>query len=183
MRTVRIARGTRRSLRVTALALGVCLSGAATAPLYGEDSPPIDLAKELRKAAYEHDVGAAKRAHVHDEITRLPGGYEYQIGSRSHGLSGGQRQRVAIARALAGAPQLLVLDEPTSALDATTEQLFRQTLDELHGEITIIVIAHRPATLEACDTVVHIRDGRIEHVVDGPRRVNASAASPPPGDH
>lgn len=115
-------------------------------------------------------IEAATRAHVHDEITALPGGYDYVLGSRNQGLSGGQRQRIAIARALAGKPELLVLDEPTSALDATTEQLFRQTLDELHGKITIIVIAHRPATLQACDTVVHLRDGRVECIEDGPRR-------------
>ena len=115
-------------------------------------------------------INAAQRAHVHDEIVSLPDGYGYVIGSRNQGLSGGQRQRIAIARALAGQPQLLVLDEPTSALDATTEQLFRQTLDELHGQITIIVIAHRPATLQACDTVVHLRDGRVECIEVGPRR-------------
>jgi ATP-binding cassette subfamily B protein len=118
----------------------------------------------------ESIVDAAKRAHVHDEIMALPERYGYVLGSRNQGLSGGQRQRIAIARALAGQPQLLVLDEPTSALDATTEQLFRQTLDELHGQITIIVIAHRPATLQACDTVVKVRDGRIECVEDGPMR-------------
>jgi ATP-binding cassette, subfamily B, bacterial len=114
-------------------------------------------------------VDAARRAHVHAEIEALPGGYDYVVGSRSRGLSGGQRQRVAIARALAGRPRLLVLDEPTSALDATTEQLFRRTLDELHGHITIVVIAHRPATLDVCDTVVHVADGCVTAVEPGPR--------------
>jgi ABC-type multidrug transport system fused ATPase/permease subunit len=125
-------------------------------------------------------VDAARSAHVHAEIMALPGGYGYELGSRNQGLSGGQRQRIAIARALAGQPQLLVLDEPTSALDAATEQLFRQTLDELHGHITIVVIAHRPATLEACDTVANLRDGRIERIEDGPRRFSAEAPSPHP---
>jgi ATP-binding cassette, subfamily B, bacterial len=118
---------------------------------------------------------AARRAHVHDEIMALPDGYDHVLGSRNQGLSGGQRQRIAIARALAGQPQLLLLDEPTSALDASTEQLFRQTLDELHGQITIVIIAHRPATLQACDTVVHLRDGRIERIEDGPRRAIAAS--------
>lgn len=129
----------------------------------------------------EDVVEAATRAHVHTEITELPDGYAYVLGSRNQGLSGGQRQRIAIARALAGHPQLLVLDEPTSALDATTEQLFRQTLDELHGQVTIVVIAHRLATLQACDTVVHIDAGRVERVEDGPQRLNA-AASPLPNE-
>lgn len=104
---------------------------------------------------------AARRAHVEVDIRALPDGYDHVIGSRSQGLSGGQRQRVAIARALAGAPELLVLDEPTSALDPTTEQLLRTTLDELHGSITIIVIAHRSTTIQACDRVIELRDGRI----------------------
>jgi ATP-binding cassette, subfamily B, bacterial len=120
-------------------------------------------------------VDAAKRAHVHTEIMALPGGYEHLLGSRNQGFSGGQRQRIAIARALAGHPQLLVLDEPTSALDPITEELFRQTLDELHKQVTIIVIAHRSATLATCDTVVHLRDGRIERNVDGPRRRSVRA--------
>jgi ABC-type multidrug transport system fused ATPase/permease subunit len=125
-------------------------------------------------------VAAAERAHVRAEIEQLPGGYDHVLGSRTQGLSGGQRQRIAIARALAGNPQLLVLDEPTSALDAGTEELFRQTLEELHGQITIVVIAHRPATLRACDRVVELRDGRIEHVGDGPRLSSDETLSPPP---
>jgi ATP-binding cassette, subfamily B, bacterial len=125
----------------------------------------------LRHWVHDDDVvDAARRAHVHDEILALPGGYGYSIGSRSQGLSGGQRQRIAIARALAGHPHLLVLDEPTSALDAATEQLFRQTLEELHGHVTMVIIAHRPATLEVCDTVVHLADGRVTGVTPGPRR-------------
>jgi ABC-type bacteriocin/lantibiotic exporter with double-glycine peptidase domain len=106
-------------------------------------------------------VDAARRAHVIDEIERLPDGFDHQLGSRTRGLSGGQRQRIAIARALAGRPSLLVLDEPTSALDAATEQRFRETLDDLHGSITIVVIAHRPATLDGCDVVVRLARGRV----------------------
>ena len=126
-------------------------------------------------------IDAATRAHVHHEIAALPGGYHHELGSRNQGLSGGQRQRIAIARALAGHPQLLVLDEPTSALDAETEQLFRTTLDELHGQITIVVIAHRPATLQACDSVVHLRHGRVERIDDGPRRLSAAPSPHPTG--
>lgn len=141
-----------------------------------------DNIRFLRDWVTDDDViEAAKRAHVHAEIAALPGGYHHVLGSRNQGLSGGQRQRIAIARALAGHPQLLVLDEPTSALDAETEQLFRQTLDELHGHTTIVVIAHRPATLQACDSVVHLRDGRVERIDDGPRRLSAAPVPHPTG--
>jgi ATP-binding cassette subfamily B protein len=144
-------------------------------------SSVADNIRFLRDWISDDDIiDAATRAHVHAEILALPGGYQHELGSRNQGLSGGQRQRVAIARALAGRPQLLVLDEPTSALDAGTEQLFRQTLDELHGQITIVAIAHRPATLEACDVVVHLRNGRVELIEDGPRRLSADATSPRP---
>jgi ATP-binding cassette, subfamily B, bacterial len=124
---------------------------------------------------HEDVVEGARRAHVHDEITALPDGYGYVIGSRSQGLSGGQRQRIAIARALAGHPRMLVLDEPTSALDAVTEQLFRQTLEELHGHVTMVIIAHRPATLEVCDTVVHMAEGLIVDITTGQRHDSAAA--------
>jgi ABC-type multidrug transport system fused ATPase/permease subunit len=104
---------------------------------------------------------AARQAHIHDTIEALPDGYSTMLGARSTGLSGGQRQRLAIARALAGQPCVLVLDEPTSALDSASEELFRQTLSELKGTVTLVVIAHRPTTLDVCDCVVTVADGRI----------------------
>ncbi|MFT6762104.1 MAG: ATP-binding cassette subfamily B protein [Candidatus Aldehydirespiratoraceae bacterium] len=120
-------------------------------------------------------IDAAHRAHVHADIEQLPDGYQHIVGARSQGLSGGQRQRIAIARALAGDPELLVLDEPTSALDERTEDLFRQTLDELHGNTTIVVIAHRPATIETCDVVIRLENGTVAEVSAGPRAVRAVA--------
>lgn len=104
---------------------------------------------------------AARRAHVLDEIVMLPDGLETVLGPGGSGLSGGQKQRVAIARALAGDPQVLVLDEPTSALDAESEALVRDTLHELKGRTAVVVVAHRPTTLEVCDRVVVVERGAV----------------------
>ena len=76
-------------------------------------------------------------------------------------LSGGQRQRLDIARALYIRPKLLVLDEATSVLDAETERIITETLDSLTGDVTLIVIAHRLATVRHCDQVIHLSGGRI----------------------
>jgi len=114
-------------------------------------------------------VDAARRAHIHDEILDLPAGYDTHLGVGS-GLSGGQRQRIGIARALIGEPRLLVLDEPTSALDPHSEQLVRQTLDELRERTAVVVVAHRPSLLEIADRVVTLERGRITATRDQVRR-------------
>jgi ATP-binding cassette subfamily B protein len=107
---------------------------------------------------------AARRAHLHDEIISLPAGYETLIGPGERSISGGQRQRLGIARALLGEPDVLVLDEPTSALDQQSEALVKESLMELVGLATLIVVAHRPATLELCDRVLRVADGRVHEV-------------------
>lgn len=106
--------------------------------------------------------GAARRAHVHDEIMAMSDGYETVLGSRGGALSGGQRQRVAIARALVRRPSVLVLDEPTSALDMRSEALVHQTFTALKGEVTVIVIAHRLSTLNTCDRIMVLGEGRLQ---------------------
>lgn len=107
---------------------------------------------------------AARSAHLYDEIAALPQGFDTFIGQGSRGLSGGQRQRLGIARALVGHPEFLVLDEPTSALDQRSEQLIRQVLLELKDAVTMLVVAHRPATMEICDRIIRIDGGVAEEM-------------------
>jgi len=121
-----------------------------------------DNIRFFRAGFSDEDVRAAARAaHLEDEILALPEGYATEVGPGARDLSGGQRQRLAIARALLQRPQLLVLDEPTSALDAHSEELIGRTLAELKGATTIVLIAHRPATLELCDRIVEVAGGTV----------------------
>jgi ABC-type multidrug transport system fused ATPase/permease subunit len=120
-----------------------------------------DNIRFFRQGHSQAEVEAAARgAYLHDEICQLPDGYDTLIGPSARGLSGGQRQRLGIARALLARPELLVLDEPTSALDSRSEELIRATLDELKGSTTVVLVAHRPATLEICDRVLMIEHGQ-----------------------
>ena len=104
---------------------------------------------------------ALKRAHIYDFVNGLPLGIQTVVGERGTRLSGGQRQRIGIARALYSNPKILVLDEATSALDAETESAITGTLKELHGQVTIISIAHRLSTVMHSDLVLFLRDGKL----------------------
>lgn len=119
----------------------------------------IRYLRDLGDGAVER---AARLAHIHGEITAWPDGYDTVVGERADAVSGGQRQRLCLARALAGDPELLVLDEPTSSLDLQSEALVQESLGELKGRLTMVVVAHRLSTLEVCDRVMVLRDGRIE---------------------
>lgn len=114
------------------------------------------------------DDGAVRRAvaaaQAQEFVDRLPAGLETIVGERGVRLSGGQRQRIGIARALYHDPPVLVLDEATSALDHETESAVMEAVETLHGSRTILIIAHRLSTVEACDRVVSLRDGEVEHV-------------------
>lgn len=106
---------------------------------------------------------AARIAHIHDfVISALPHGYDTRVGERGVRLSGGQRQRIGIARALYHDPELIVFDEATSALDSLTETEVMEALRALDGVKTVILIAHRTGTLEACSLVVRLNAGEIE---------------------
>ena len=104
---------------------------------------------------------ALKRAHIYDFVNGLPLGIQTVVGERGTRLSGGPRHRIGIARALYSNPKILVLDEATSALDAETESAITGTLKELHGQVTIISIAHRLSTVMHSDLVLFLRDGKL----------------------
>jgi subfamily B ATP-binding cassette protein MsbA len=101
------------------------------------------------------------RAHADDFVRGFPAGLDTQLGDRGCRMSGGQRQRLAFARALAGRPEILILDEPTSALDSQSESAIAQTLAELEGKVTVIVVAHRLTTIRTAGQIVLLQDGRV----------------------
>lgn len=102
-----------------------------------------------------------EEAQLADYIKSLPEGLDTQIGERGVRISGGQRQRIGIARALYNDPEVLILDEATSALDNDTEAAIMESVNALHGKKTLIIIAHRLQTIEKCDMVYRIENGRI----------------------
>lgn len=110
-------------------------------------------------ATMEEVVGAAEAAELHDEIMRMPMGYETVLGEQGVGLSGGQLQRLALARALVRQPRILVLDESTSHLDADTENRIINNLAAL--ACTQVIIAHRLSTIRDADQIVVLERGRI----------------------
>jgi ABC-type multidrug transport system fused ATPase/permease subunit len=109
---------------------------------------------------------AARLAQAEEFIAELPEGFETEVGERGVRLSGGQRQRIGIARALYHDPDVLVFDEATSALDGLTEVAVMNAIRSLSASRTIILIAHRLRTVEACDRIIMLDQGRI--VADGP---------------
>ena len=95
-------------------------------------------------------------------VRALPEGLDTVIGDRGVRLSGGQRQRIGIARALYHDPQILVFDEATSALDNDTEAAIMEAINSLKGRKTMIIIAHRLKTIENCDLIYKVENGKIE---------------------
>jgi ABC-type multidrug transport system fused ATPase/permease subunit len=104
---------------------------------------------------------ALREAQLDEFVKTLPEGVNTGIGERGIRLSGGQRQRIGIARALYNDPEVLILDEATSALDNDTEAAIMESINRLHGRKTLIIIAHRLQTIEKCDMVYRVEDGKI----------------------
>ncbi len=104
---------------------------------------------------------ALEKAQADEFVRELPSGIDTHLGERGVRVAGGQRQRIGIARALYTGPSFLVLDEATSALDVETERMVMEAVESLHGEITVLVVAHRLATIRSADLVVFMEDGRV----------------------
>jgi ATP-binding cassette subfamily B protein len=104
---------------------------------------------------------AARSAHADEFVERWPEGYDTFLGERGIRLSGGQRQRIAIARALIKQPPLLLLDEATASLDAESERLVQEALNDISADRTVLVIAHRLATVRRADRIVVLDHGRL----------------------
>lgn len=116
------------------------------------------------KARDEQIISAAKAANAHEFIEKFEKGYDTEIGERGIKLSGGQKQRIAIARALLKDAPILVLDEATSSLDSRSEVLVQRALAHLMKNRTTLIIAHRLSTIANVDTVITLKNGRVDEI-------------------
>ncbi len=123
----------------------------ATNISYGDTQPDVERIKEV-----------AKIAHADEFITKCSKKYETILGDRGIKVSGGQRQRIALARALYHQPELLILDEATSALDSESEKYIQKALKKMHGQLTIIAVAHRLSTIREADIIYYIENGVVK---------------------
>jgi ATP-binding cassette subfamily B protein/subfamily B ATP-binding cassette protein MsbA len=130
-------------------------------PFLAPESVADNIAVGKPGATRDEVEAAARAAGAHGFISRLPEGYETELGERGATLSGGERQRLAIARALLKDAPILILDEPTSALDSRTEQDILNTLSALQPRRTTFIVAHRLSTIRRADRIVVLQAGRI----------------------
>jgi ATP-binding cassette subfamily B protein len=125
------------------------------------DTIEYNIAYGRPGATRDEVIAAAKSAHIHQFIEKLPDGYETIVGERGLKLSGGEKQRVAIARTLLKDPAILIFDEATSALDSRTERVIQAELEAISSERTTLVIAHRLSTIVGADQIIVLDHGRI----------------------
>ncbi len=156
---VPLTRYTRRSLRAL---MGI----VSQETVLLNDTVRANIAYGRADFTLDQVRAAAQAANADEFIARLPDGYGTVVGERGTRLSGGQRQRIAVARALLRDPPILILDEATSALDPESERLVQEAIDRLMEHRTVLVIAHRLATVRHADFIVVLDDGRV--VEQGP---------------
>jgi len=154
MDNVPLTQLTRRSLRAL---MGI----VSQETVLLNDTVRANIAYGSPGATREQVEAAARAANAAGFITAMPNGYDTILGERGTRLSGGQRQRIAIARALLRDPPILILDEATSALDTESERLVQQAIENLMRQRTVLVIAHRLATVRDADEIVVLDAGRV----------------------
>ena len=125
------------------------------------DTVRANIAYGRPGASAESVASAARAANAAEFIAQLPQGYDTLLGERGTRLSGGQRQRIAIARALLRDPPILLLDEATSALDTESERLVQNAIERLMQDRTVLVVAHRLATVLDADEILVLDGGRL----------------------
>lgn len=131
-------------------------------PSFFHDTIRANIEVGLEKPLTDEELATCLQKSFADEfVSRLPKGVDTVIGERGLMISGGQRQRLAIARALAQDADILILDEPTSALDAASEAKVRRSIKKMHGEITVVIIAHRLSTVRDADKIILLENGRV----------------------
>ncbi len=126
-----------------------------------DDTIAANIRMGRQDATDEEVEAAAKAAHCHEFIDRLPNGYNTKVGDIGGRLSGGERQRISIARAILKNVPIVILDEPTAALDTESEVAVQQAVDALVKERTVFVIAHRLSTIAAADKILVFDNGRL----------------------
>jgi len=126
-----------------------------------DDTVKYNISYGSFDAPMEDIIRAAKNANAHDFISKLPDGYDTLVGERGMKLSGGEKQRLSIARAMLKNPPILVLDEATSALDSESEKLVQSAIDNLMKDRTVILIAHRLATVRNASKIIVMDNGYV----------------------
>jgi ATP-binding cassette subfamily B protein len=130
-------------------------------PVLFSNSIQENIAYGSPSASREKIIEAAKAANAHEFITELPDGYDTLVGERGMRLSGGERQRISLARAFLRDAPILLLDEPTSAVDIKTEAIIIEAMERLMQGRTTFLIAHRLSTLENCDVLLEVKEGKV----------------------
>jgi ATP-binding cassette subfamily B protein len=130
-------------------------------PVLFSDNIAENIAYAKPGASEAEIVAAAQAANAHDFISRLPQGYQTEVGERGVQLSGGERQRISLARAFLKDAPILILDEPTSSVDLKTEHAIIEAMERLMRGRTTFMIAHRLSTLEICDVRIQLEHGEV----------------------